>query len=114
MLAVDVLHDFNQYVQSIPLIKQSHVTDDDGVLETKSGSKRLTGLQAPESIWINRIGEDMYALAAGAALQSFLRKHVGNAQDMIGMREHPRVDASREAFEDQAAGSSESREFIHF
>src|SRR5580700_5527020 len=75
---------------------------------------RLSGFRGEESISINCIGQDVYPLAAGAALLSFVGENAGHAQNVVGMREHPGVDPPREALHDQAPGSRESSEFIHF
>jgi len=56
----------------------------------------------------------MYACTSGTALLSFVRENAGHAENVIGPREYPCVDFSREALHDQPAGSRESCEFIYF
>jgi hypothetical protein len=54
----------------------------------------------------------VYACSVGTTLLSFVSKNAGDTDNVVGVRENPSVDPSRESLHDQAAGSRESSKFI--
>jgi hypothetical protein len=56
----------------------------------------------------------MYAIGAGAAEPNFVREDTGYAHNVAGPRENPGIDSSRQALQDQTAGSLESCQLIYF